>query len=94
MLSYALRRWGPPSRLGLCSHLADVGATFDVVPQSQAFKTPKAAGVIYPTGQVCTLRDRPFESEIHGTVHFTQFCSVLLVTWCYRVLLSCYLRPK
>ena len=38
--------------------------------------------------------NRPFESEIHGTVNFTQFCFVLLVTWCYRVLLSCYLRPK
>ena len=38
--------------------------------------------------------NRPFESEIHGTVNFTYFCCVLLVTWCYRVLLSCYLRPK
>ena len=38
--------------------------------------------------------NQPFESEIHGTVNFTQFCCVLLVTWCYRVLLSCYLRPK
>ena len=38
--------------------------------------------------------NRPFESEIHGTVNFTQFCCVLLVTWFYRVLLSCYLRPK
>ena len=38
--------------------------------------------------------NRPFESEIHDTVNFTQFCCVLLVTWCYRVLLSCYLRPK
>ena len=38
--------------------------------------------------------NRPFESEIHGTVNSTQFCCVLLVTWCYRVLLSCYLRPK
>ena len=38
--------------------------------------------------------NRPFESEIHGTLIFTQFCCVLLVTWCYRVLLSCYLRPK
>ena len=36
----------------------------------------------------------PFESEIHGTVNFTYFCCVLLVTWCHRVLLSCYLRPK
>ena len=38
--------------------------------------------------------NRPFESEIHGTVNFTQFGCVLLVTWCYRVLLSCYLRRK
>ena len=38
--------------------------------------------------------NRPFESEVHGTVNFTQFCCLLLVTWCYRVLLSCYLRPK
>ena len=38
--------------------------------------------------------NRPFESEIHGSVNFTQFCCVLLVTWCYRVLLLCYLRPK
>ena len=38
--------------------------------------------------------NRPFESEIHGTVNLTYFCCVLLVTWCYRVLLSCYLRPK
>ena len=38
--------------------------------------------------------NRPLESEIHGTVNFTYFCCVLLVTWCYRVLLSCYLRPK
>ena len=36
----------------------------------------------------------PFESEIHGTVNFTYFCCVLLVTWCHRVLWSGYLRPK
>ena len=38
--------------------------------------------------------NRLFESEIHGTVNFTQFCCVLLVTWCYRVFLSCYLGAK
>ena len=38
--------------------------------------------------------NRPFESEIHGTVNFTYFCCVLLVTWCHPVLLLCYLRPK
>ena len=38
--------------------------------------------------------NRPFESEVHGTVNFTYFCCVLLVTWCQRVRFSCYLRPK
>ena len=38
--------------------------------------------------------NRPFESEIHGTVNFTYFCCFLLGTWCHCVLLSCYLRPK
>ena len=45
-------------------------------------------------GDYVPFVNRPFESKIHGTVNFTQFCCVLLVTWCYRVLLSCYLRPK
>ena len=45
-------------------------------------------------GESVPFVNRPFESEIHGTVNFTYFCCVLLVTWCYRVLLSCYLRPK
>ena len=38
--------------------------------------------------------NRPFESEIHGTVNFTTFCCVLLVTWCHLSCFSCYLRPK
>ena len=38
--------------------------------------------------------NRPFESEIHGTVNLTYFCCVLLVTWCHCVRFSCYLRPK
>ena len=50
--------------------------------------TPQRGNTLVP------FVNRPFESEIHGTVNFTQFCCVLLVTWCYRVLLSCYLRPK
>ena len=47
-----------------------------------------------PLGGLVPFVNRPFESEIHGTVNFTYFCCVLLVTWCHRVLLSCYLRPK
>ena len=38
--------------------------------------------------------NRPFESKIHVTVNFTYFCCVLLVTWCHRMLLLCYARPK
>ena len=53
-----------------------------------AFSAPATMDLFVP------FVNRPFESEIHGTVNFTQFCCVLLVTWCYRVLLSCYLRPK
>ena len=38
--------------------------------------------------------NRTFESEIQGTMNFTTFCCVLLVTWCHRVRFSSYLRPK
>ena len=57
---------------------------------------PPIMGCMVCSGK-CTIvpfLNRPFESEIHGTVIFTQFCCVLLVTWCYRVFLSCYLPPK
>ena len=62
-------------------------------------QVPTVALTLKPENRTKTTPDvpfvnRPFESEIHGIVNFTQFCCVLLVTWCYRVLLSCYLRPK
>ena len=48
-----------------------------------------------PTARGCVpFVNRLFESEIQGTLNFTYFCYVLLVTWCHRVLLSCYLRLK
>ena len=53
-----------------------------------------ARGQVGPREHYVPFVNRPFESEIHGTVNFTYFCCVLLVTWCHRVLLSCYLRPK
>ena len=67
-----------------------------------SFMEPEDVGVMAAKFQMQVMEqglsvpfvNRPFESEIHGTVNFTQFCCVLLVTWCYRVLLSCYLRPK
>ena len=36
--------------------------------------------------------NRPFESEIHGTVNFTNFCFVLLATWRHRLRFLCHLR--
>ena len=38
--------------------------------------------------------NRPFESEIHGTVNFTNFCFVLLVTWRHRLRFLCHLRQN
>ena len=38
--------------------------------------------------------NRPFESEIHGTVNFTNFCFVLLVTWRHRLCFLCHLRQN
>ena len=40
---------------------------------------PKTNGKMY-----VPFVNRPFESEIHGTVNFTDFCFVLLVTWRHR----------
>ena len=41
-----LKRWGPPRRQGLCSHLAHLGATSHATPRSEAVGTPEAAGVM------------------------------------------------
>ena len=46
ILPPALRRWGPPRRQGLCSHLAHLWATSDSAPRSEAVGTPQAAGVM------------------------------------------------
>ena len=63
-------------------------------PPSAGTRVRRACAPHTLTGYCVPFVNRPFESEIHGTVKFTQFCCVLLVPWCYRVLLSCYLRPK
>ena len=39
ILPPALKRWGPPRRQGLCSHLAHVWATSDFAPRSEALGT-------------------------------------------------------
>ena len=46
ILPPALKRWGPPRRQGLCSHLAHLWATSDSAPRSEAVGTPEAAGVM------------------------------------------------
>ena len=38
--------------------------------------------------------NRPFESEIHGTVNFTIFCFVLLVTWRHHLHFLWHLRQN
>ena len=38
--------------------------------------------------------NRPFESEIHGTVNFTNCCFVLLVTWRHRLRFLCHLHQN
>ena len=47
-----------------------------------------------PRGLYVPFVNGPFDWAIHGTVNFTTFWCILLVTWCHRVHLSCYLRPK
>ena len=44
ILSPALMRWGPPTRHGLCSHLAHLWATSDFVPRSAGFGSTKGGG--------------------------------------------------
>ena len=46
ILPPALKRWGPPRRQGLCSHLAHLWATSDSAPRSEAVGTPEAVGVM------------------------------------------------
>ena len=41
ILPPALKRWGPPRRQGLCSHLARLWATSDFAPRSKAVGTFK-----------------------------------------------------
>ena len=42
----ALKRWGPPTRQGLCSNPANLWSTSDSAPRFEAVGTPKAAGVM------------------------------------------------
>ena len=42
----ALKRWAPPRRHGLCSHLAHLWATSDSATRSEAVGTPQAAAVM------------------------------------------------
>ena len=50
MLPPALKRWGPPRRQGLCSHLTHLWATSDAAPRSEVVGTPPGG-----RGYVATL---------------------------------------
>ena len=83
-------RFDVPLSLCFCSQQAAEQKASELNPPAKRGNPMDAVGA----GANVPFVNRPFESEIHGTVNFTYFCCVLLVTWCYRVLLSCYLRPK
>ena len=91
---FTLAGWGPTPRDAQATtliQLLDSANECGVLGDIDAFR--RLLPNLTPDN-VVPFVNRPFESGIHGTVNFTQFCCVLLVTWCYRVLLSCYLRPK
>ena len=73
-------------------HLVNQGWTEAQIEEKQQAEKKKQVEIL--SSKNVPFVNGPFESEIHDTVNFTQFCCVLLVTWCYRVLLSCYLRSK
>ena len=95
-----------PGVLVVVKHVAPLIAVHIVAPGRQFEKQGRKPGSLFVKAEARAncyvvmgmLRvpfvNRPFESEIHGTVNFTYFCCFLLVTWCHCVLLSCYLRPK
>ena len=46
ILPPALKRWGTPRQQGLCSHLAHLWATSDIVARFKALRTPHVACVM------------------------------------------------
>ena len=81
--------------LPMCHALPLIG-TSEPVKQVEVFREAnEELSELGRTGHMFVpFVNRSFESEFHGTVNFTYFCCVLLVTWCHCVLLSCYLGPK
>ena len=76
ILPPALKRWGPPRRQGLCSHLAHLWATCDSAPRSEAMGTPQAAGSLTP--HTLPLWDHKLQDshapqqQVHRTFQATQ----------------------
>ena len=77
----ALKRWGPPSRQGLCSHLVHFWATCDSAPRSEAVGTPAGTGyaAALPTcGALVILRPAP---KMGGPLRQQGLCSHLAHLW-------------
>ena len=69
ILSPARKRWGPPRRQGLCSHLAHLWATSESTPWSEAVWTPTGgrgyvASRPLPPAGVHTASDHGVDSEV------------------------------
>ena len=63
----ALKRWGPPRRLGLCSHLAHLWATSDSAARSEAVGTPRRQGLCSHLAHVWPTSHSAPRSEALGT---------------------------
>ena len=63
----ALKRWGPPKRQGLCSHVAHSWATSDSAPRSEAVGTPKRQGLFSHLAHLWATSYSAPRSEAVGT---------------------------
>ena len=59
-----LKRWGPPRRQGLCSHVAHLGATSDSAPRSGS---PRRQGLCSHLAHLWATFDSAPHSEAVGT---------------------------
>ena len=67
ILPPVLKRWGPPRRQGLCSHLADLWATSDSALRSEAVGTPQAQGLCSHLAHFWATSYSAARSEAAGT---------------------------
>ena len=66
ILPPALKRWGPPRRQGLCSHLAHLWATFVLPPTMKRWGSPWRQGLCSHLAHLCATYDCAPHSEAVG----------------------------